>query len=122
MRPPRQRGWHRPNPRISQWVSLPQTLPGHTGRRPPPPMEGGDGVRSALRRLDEHQLPPVQHLGDRTSLLDLPIRVPNGVMQGLDMDARNLHDYLIPQNDPRPTRSGGIMAPESSRGRSVVVA
>ena len=61
-----------------------------------------------LGRLDENQLPAVQHLRDRTSLLDLRIRVPNRVMQGLDMDARNLHDVVIPRIPHRHSRAAPI--------------
>src|SRR4051794_29286451 len=61
-----------------------------------PLLQEGARSGSALRRLDEHQLPPVQHLGDRTGLLDLRVRVPHRVMQGLDVDAGNLHAAVVP--------------------------
>jgi len=66
-------------------------LPTLTRSRAPPPT-GLRGDVSAPRRLDENQLPPVQHLRDRTSLLDLCVRVANRVVQGLDVDAWDLHD------------------------------
>src|SRR4051794_19189966 len=66
-------------------------LPTLTRSRAPPPT-GLRGDVSAPRRLDENQLPAVQHLRDRTSLLDLCVRVANRVVQGLDMDAWDLHD------------------------------
>src|SRR5215208_970103 len=56
------------------------------------PPTGARGDQSAPRRLDEHQLPPVQHLSDGAGLLDLRVRVANRVVQGLDMDAWDLHD------------------------------
>ena len=71
--------------------SLCVRLPTLTRSRAPPPT-GLRGDVSAPRRLDENQLPSVQHLRDRTSLLDLCVRVANRVVQGLDVDAWDLHD------------------------------
>src|SRR5215218_9102601 len=56
------------------------------------PPTGARGDQSAPRRLDEHQLPPVQQLRDGAGLLDLRVRVADRVMQGLDVDAWDLHD------------------------------
>src|SRR3954469_21725209 len=56
------------------------------------PPTGRRGDASAPRRLDEHQLPPVQQLCDRAGLLALRVRVANRVVQGLDVDAWDLHD------------------------------
>src|SRR5206468_2010983 len=65
--------------------------------RPPPPPREASPSWLALRRLDEHQLPPVEHLRDRTRLLDLRVRVAHRVMQGLDVDAGNLHARVLPR-------------------------
>src|SRR4051794_28502481 len=78
---------------------------------------------SALRRLDEHELAPVEHLRDRAGLLDLRVRVANRVMQGLDVDARDLHGHVFPQNaSPLTPRGEYHLRRVAARGRSVVVA
>src|SRR3954451_6772933 len=59
------------------------------------------GARSALWRLDQDQLPPVQHLRDGAGLLDLRVRVANRVMQGLDVHPWDLHGPLIPRSGVR---------------------
>jgi len=43
----------------------------------------------------QHQLPPLQHLGQRAGLLDLRVGVPSRVVQGLDVDAWDLHDSSL---------------------------
>ena len=60
-----------------------------------PPPTGLRGDVSAPRRLDENQLAAVQHLRDRARLLDLRVRVANRVVQGLDVDAWDLHDVPV---------------------------
>src|SRR3954468_9540498 len=90
----------------------------------PASQAGATASASALRRLDEYQLPPVQHLRDRAGLLDLRVRVANRVMQGLDVDARDLHAGVFPRFPflPTPRPRADMMVTEPSRGRSVVVA
>src|SRR3954447_20552392 len=90
----------------------------------PASQAGAPASASALRRLDEHELAPVEHLRDRAGLLDLRVRVANRVMQGLDVDARDLHAAVIPRFPDLATRPSpaDMMVAESSRGRSVVVA
>src|SRR3954451_15656237 len=70
------------------WWLTPPTLT--VARLGPPTGRRADA--SAPRRLDQNQLPPVQHLRDGASLLDLRVRVANRVVQGLDVDAWDLHD------------------------------
>jgi hypothetical protein len=71
------------------WCDRPTLTP--RALRPPP---GRRGDASAPRRLDEHQLPPVQHLRDGAGLLDLRVRVADRVVQGLDVDTWDLHDVV----------------------------
>ena len=50
----------------------------------------------AARRLDEHELAAVQESRERTSLLDLRVRVPSRVVQRFDVDTRDLHEGVVP--------------------------
>src|SRR3954468_5185363 len=90
----------------------------------PASQAGAPASASALRRLDEHELAPVEHLRDRTGLLDLRVRVANRVMQGLDVDARDLHAGIFPRLPVLSTRvrRAAMIIAKSSGGRSVVVA
>src|SRR4051794_14116309 len=56
---------------------------------------GRRSTGSAPGRLDENQLPPVHQLCDGAGLLDLRVRVANRVVQGLDVDAWDLHDAAV---------------------------
>src|SRR5690242_16441484 len=48
-------------------------------------------LSSPARWFGQDELPAVQQMGDDACALHLRVRVPDGVMKGLDVDARGLH-------------------------------
>ena len=83
----------------------------------------------AARRLREDQLAAPQRGSDLASLLDLRVRVADGVLDRLDVDAGNAHALLIPANgrsiSPANTLHANvpseIFAPGMLDGRVVLV-